>query len=78
MSDALIHPDELDQDWPQSQQAPCRADGQVREIDYDAKEAACFCPIRNCLVDKANRVIGLGIDLLGRTGREAYRVPPSN
>jgi hypothetical protein len=78
MSEPLITPDELDQDWPQSQQAPCRTDGQVFEIDYDAREAACFCPIRNCLVDKVDRVIGLGIDLRGWIGRAAYHVPPSS
>ena len=59
-------------EWPRGQVAPCRFDGKVFTVDYDAKEAACVCSVRNCLVDKFNHIIDPPTDLLGRRGRNAY------
>jgi hypothetical protein len=52
-----ISPEEFEDNWPKGDIAPRRFDGTVRTVDYDSKEAACFCPIRNCIVDNFNRII---------------------
>lgn len=67
--------EEFNETWPKGEFAPCRPDGQVVTVDNDSKDAACICPIRNCIVDFTNRIIPPGIDLMGKTGKEAYKIP---
>ncbi len=67
-----IKQSDYEKDWPDRVLAPCRPDGEVLTIDYDTKEAACFCEIRNCLVDDMNKIIPPGNDMLGRKGNAAY------
>lgn len=47
--------------------APCLPEGRIVEIDYDAREEACICSWRECLVDRNLNILGPGIDLLDRT-----------
>jgi hypothetical protein len=77
MKPSTARPEEWDDDWPKGTVAPCRPDGEVLTVDYDSKEAACFCPIRCCIVDNFNNIIGDGIDLRGKRGKEAYNPRPS-